>query len=61
MPNETYWDFPSPLAMAGILWMSSKIHPKLLYEDKVQAEIETLYDTIFGSGFSKNYPRILGK
>ena len=61
VPSETYWDFPSPLAMAGILWMGSKIHPDLLSEDKAQEEIDALYDTLFGSGFSKSHPRILGK
>ncbi len=61
VPGETYWDFPSPLAMAGILWMGSRFHPNLLSENKVQAEIDALYDTLFGSGFSKNHPRVLGK
>ena len=60
IPKETYWDFPSPLAMAGVLWMSSKIHPEVYNEGVVQQEIEQFYDTIFGEGFSKNFPSVVG-
>lgn len=60
IPKETYWDFPSPLAMAGVLWMSSKIHSEVYKEGVVQQEIEQFYDTIFGAGFSKNFPSVVG-
>ncbi len=61
VPADTYWDFPSPLAMAGILWLGSKIHPKVFGKEQVRAEIDTLYDTIFGKGFSGRHPRVAGK
>ena len=60
IPKETYWDFPSPLAMAGVLWMSSKIHPDVFKEGVVQQEIEQFYDTIFGEGFSQKFPGVVG-
>ncbi len=61
VPAETYWDFPSPLAIAGVLWMSSKIHPEVYQNNDVQREIDVLYDTIFGDGFSLKYPTVVGK
>ncbi len=60
VPAQTYWDFPSPLAMAGILWMAGCTHPDLFPKDTVQAEINRLYDTIFGKGFSRKHPLVTG-
>lgn len=60
IPGETYWDFPSPLAMAGVLWMSSKIHPQAYKESVVQQEIEQFYNIIFGEGFSKTFQSVVG-
>lgn len=60
VPAETYWDFPSPLAMAGVLWMAGKIHPDAFPDRMVRAEIHRLYDTVFGEDFSQNYPRVVG-
>lgn len=60
VPQETYWDFPSPLAMAGLLWMSDKIHPEASADDTLQQEIDHYYDTIFGEGFSKKFPNVVG-
>ncbi len=61
VPSQTYWDFPSPLAMAGVIWMSSKIHPEVYQEDQAQQEIERFYDTLFGPGFSAEHPVVVGK
>lgn len=61
IPEETYWDFPSPLAMAGVLWMSSTIHPEVYKEGVLQQEIQQFYDTIFGDGFSEKFPGVVGE
>jgi len=61
VPAETYWDFPSPLAVAGVLWMAANIHPKVFSGKEVRFETERLYDTIFGKGFSGKYPIVVGK
>jgi iron complex transport system substrate-binding protein len=61
IPTETYWDFPSPLAMAGVLWMAGKIHPEVFSHGMVRAEIDNLYDTVFGMGFSRKHPKIVGE
>lgn len=61
VPAETYWDFPSPLAMAGVLWMSSQIHPDIFPKNEIRSEIDALYDTIFGKGFSQKHPKVVGK
>ena len=61
VPAETYWDFPSPLAMAGVLWMAGILHPDLFPADTVRTETNRLYDTIFGSGFSRRHPRVTGQ
>ncbi|PIE56377.1 MAG: ferrichrome ABC transporter substrate-binding protein [Desulfobulbus propionicus] len=61
VPAQTYWDFPSPLAMAGIIWMSSKIHPDVYKDGVAQQEIEQFYDTLFGPGFSAEHPTVVGK
>lgn len=61
VPTDTYWDFPSPLAIAGVLWMSNKIHPEVYQQIDVQQEINSLYDTIFGENFSIEHPTVVGK
>jgi len=61
IPAETYWDFPSPLAMAGVLWMAGKIHPEVFSEEMVRVETDNLYDTVFGAGFSQKFPNVVGK
>ncbi len=61
VPGQTYWDFPSPLAMAGVLWMAGNIHPEVFPERMVRVETNRLYDTIFGSGFSQAHPKAVGK
>lgn len=61
VPGETYWDFPSPLAMAGVVWMSSKIHPEVISANEAQKTIENFYDTVFGLGFSKTHPKVVGR
>lgn len=60
VPSKTYWDFPSPLSMAGVLWMAGKINPELFDNETIDNEINLLYDTFFGSGFSKEFPYITG-
>lgn len=61
VPPQTYWDFPSPLAMAGVLWMSGKIHPEVYTNNSVQQEIEQFYDILFGQGFSAAHPVVVGR
>ena len=61
IPPDTYWDFPSPLAMAGVLWMSGHIHPERYRDMDVQDAIDDLYDVIFGSGFAKKHPAVVGR
>ena len=61
VPQETYWDFPSPLAMAGVLWMNSMIQPEAYSDTTVQDEIDTLYNIIFGEGFAARNPKVVGK
>lgn len=60
VPEETYWDFPSPLAMAGMLWMSSKIQPDSYKDVNIQKEINQFYDILFGAGFSASNPKVVG-
>lgn len=60
VPRETYWDFPSPLGMAWVLWMAGKIHPQSFGGQMVRDEINLLYDTLFGAGFSRKYPHVCG-
>ncbi len=60
VPPKSYWDFPSPLVMAGLLWMGSRIHPETLSTEAAQAEITALYDLMFGQGFSKHHPTVVG-
>lgn len=60
VPAETYWDFPSPLAMAGVVWMAGSIHPRVFTKAMVRDEINRFYDTIFGKGFSRRHPRVVG-
>lgn len=59
-PQGTFWDFPSPLSVAGVLWLSHKLHPQEFSEMAVTAEIHHLYDTIFGEGFSAKNPYVVG-
>lgn len=59
-PKGTYWDFPSPLSVAGVLWLSSRLHPEEFNDVDIQAEINKLYDTIFGEGFSAQHPFVVG-
>ena len=61
IPEDTYWDFPSPLAMAGVLWMSNRVHPEVYSEREVEKEIAQFYDTLFGDGFAEKYPKVIGK
>ena len=61
IPAETYWDYPSPLAMAGVLWMAGKIHPEVFSDEMVRAQTDNFYDTVFGMGFSQRYPKVVGK
>jgi len=61
VPSETYWDFPSPLAAAGALWMAGNIHRKVFSTRMITNETERLYDTIFGKGFSQKNPNVVGK
>ncbi|MBN4065156.1 ABC transporter substrate-binding protein [Desulfocapsa sp. AH-315-G09] len=60
-PAETYWDFPSPLAMAGVLWMSKQIHPEAYNTVDFQKEIDWFYDSIFGQGFAQSHPVVVGR
>ena len=60
VPAETYWDFPSPLAMAGVAWMAGRIHPDVFPGKEIRSEISRLYDTLFGPGFSRAHPRVVG-
>lgn len=59
-PKGTYWDFPSSLSIAGVLWLGNKLHPQEFSDIDVQGEITTLYDTIFGDGFSQQHPYVVG-
>lgn len=61
VPGDTYWDFPSPLAMAGVLWMSDKIHPGAYEPGEARSKIEHFYDTLFGQGFSDAHPTVVGR
>lgn len=61
VPDDTYWDFPSPLAMAGVLWMSNKIHPDAYKPGEARSTIDQFYDTIFGKGFSASHPTVVGR
>lgn len=61
VPSGTHWDFPSPLAMAGVIWMSSQIHSDLYAGIDWHSEVDQLYDTIFGAGFAAAHPAIVGK
>lgn len=60
-PQGTFWDFPSPLSLAGVLWLSAQLHPQLYDDMDVQDEIDRLYDTIFGKDFSADHPYVVGR
>ena len=59
-PQGSYWDFPSPLSMAGLLWLAAELHPDAFSDVDVQAEIHQLYDTMYGDGFSAKHPYVVG-
>ncbi|CAG37709.1 probable iron (III) ABC transporter, periplasmic-binding protein [Desulfotalea psychrophila LSv54] len=60
-PRDTYWDFPSPLSMAGVLWLAHRLHPEAFVGIDVQAEIDAYYDIVFGEGFSAGHPHVVGR
>ncbi|BBO82089.1 hypothetical protein DSCO28_26550 [Desulfosarcina ovata subsp. sediminis] len=49
--NIAPWDFPSPLSVAGILWLAEKCYPEQFGDIDVDAEIDRLHRTLFGKGF----------
>lgn len=50
IPNGSFWNMPSPMAMAGALYIAANAYPERFRHVDVNAEIEQFYRVAFGDG-----------
>ena len=46
------WDFPSPLAVLGTLWLADKSYPELFQDVDIDREIDNFHHRLFGKSLS---------
>ncbi|GGP37233.1 ABC transporter substrate-binding protein [Shewanella saliphila] len=48
LPNKSFWNMPSPMAMAGALYIAVNAYPEQFKEVDAEAEIARFYHVAFG-------------
>ena len=46
------WDFPSPLAVLGTLWLAEKAYPELFADIEIAREVDRVHVQLFGRSLS---------
>ena len=50
--NLEPWDYPSTSACLGAAWATWNLHPELYTYDELMADINGLYDLLYGQTFT---------
>lgn len=51
--NLEPWDFPTPSAFLGLLWLSLNLHPHLYQDINFEEMVEDYYHTLYGKDYSQ--------
>lgn len=51
--NLSPWDYPSPEAAVGILWIAQKLHPDLFPDIDMMKEADSYFETFYGKTFTE--------
>lgn len=47
------WDFPTPAALLGVVWMAQTLHPELFFDLDLLEIVESFYELLYGKGYSQ--------